>query len=56
VADPAEEHNLAATETEVVAQLTQLMERYIREGRSTRGAVQTNDVADIKWNPETEVQ
>lgn len=43
-ADPAEEHNLAAEEPELVERLTALMERYIQEGKSREAARGANDV------------
>ncbi|MEY4034752.1 MAG: Arylsulfatase, partial [Verrucomicrobiota bacterium] len=42
-ADPAETKNLAEQHPEVVARLTQLLERQIAEGRSTPGPRQAND-------------
>ncbi|MCB0628264.1 MAG: sulfatase-like hydrolase/transferase [Saprospiraceae bacterium] len=44
VADPSEQHNLAAEEPEVTARLTTLMEQYIRDGTSRPGAQGKNDV------------
>jgi arylsulfatase A len=41
--DLAEEKNLEREHPEIVAQLTQLMERYAAEGRSTPGAAQPNN-------------
>ena len=41
--DPEEQTNLAATEPEVVARLTALLEQYIQNGRSTPGIKQAND-------------
>lgn len=41
-ADIGETRNLQAEHPEVVAQLTQLMEKYAREGRSTPGVAQAN--------------
>jgi len=40
--DPAEKNNLAAARPEVVARLQRLMEKYVRQGRSTPGAPQKN--------------
>jgi arylsulfatase A-like enzyme len=42
-ADLAEQHNVQAEHPDVVARLTQLMARYVDEGRSTVGAPQAND-------------
>jgi arylsulfatase A-like enzyme len=42
-ADIGETRNLQAEYPEVVARLTQLMEKYAAEGRSTLGAIQPND-------------
>ncbi len=47
--DPTQKHNLYATETEKVNELTILMGRYVTEGRSTPGPKQKNDV-DITWD------
>lgn len=41
--DPAERNNLYAEYPEVVEELTELMRKYIREGRSTPGVPQQND-------------
>lgn len=41
--DGAEQHNVAASNPEVVERLTALMQRYVDEGRSTPGARQTNE-------------
>jgi arylsulfatase A len=46
-ADPGETHNLLASETEVTAKLTRLLEDYIAHGRSTPGAKQINDAAIV---------
>lgn len=43
-ADPAEQKNVQAENSEVVKQLTALMEKYIADGRSTPGPKQVNDV------------
>lgn len=43
-ADAAEKNNLATQHPDVVSKLTNLLERYVREGRSTPGLQQTNDV------------
>ncbi|MGN6543418.1 MAG: sulfatase-like hydrolase/transferase [Aureliella sp.] len=42
-ADLSEANNVLAAHTDVAAQLTALMQRYIAEGRSTPGAAQQND-------------
>jgi arylsulfatase A len=42
-ADPGETHNLQAENTELVGKLKALLDQYIRNGRSTPGAGQTND-------------
>jgi arylsulfatase A-like enzyme len=42
-ADPGETKNLQAEQPEAVARLTALLERYVRDGRSTPGAPQAND-------------
>lgn len=44
-ADPGETNNLQAAEPQVVKRLTQLMNRFVAQGRSTPGTRQTNDVA-----------
>ncbi len=41
--DPGETKNLQAEQPEVVARLTALLERYVREGRSTPGQAQANN-------------
>jgi len=41
--DIGERHNVQAQHAEIVAQLTELLETYIAEGRSTPGASQEND-------------
>jgi hypothetical protein len=43
--DIGEQHNLQADHPEIVHQLTSIMEKYVAEGRSTRGSPQKNDVA-----------
>ncbi len=43
--DPGESKNLAAEQTETVAKLTALLEKYVADGRSTPGPKQKNDVA-----------
>ena len=48
-ADPGERNNLQAAHPDVVTRLTALLERYVREGRSTPGAAQANDMpVDIR--------
>lgn len=42
--DLAETKNLVSEQPEVVARLTQLMDRFVTEGRSTPGVAQKNDV------------
>ena len=44
-ADPAEKNNLHADKPEVVAELRALLDRYVKDGRSTPGEPQKNDVA-----------
>ncbi|MDX2036283.1 MAG: arylsulfatase [Isosphaeraceae bacterium] len=46
-ADPGETKNLAAARPEVVTRLTNLLESFVSEGRSTPGETQKNDV-DVK--------
>jgi arylsulfatase A len=41
--DPAEENNLALENPELVTELTELMQKYVDDGRSTPGAKQQND-------------
>ena len=41
--DPAEEQNVAEANPDIVERLTGLMQKYIAEGRSTRGLPQVND-------------
>jgi hypothetical protein len=43
--DLAERRNLCAERPEKVAELKELLEKYKREGRSTPGAPQDNDVS-----------
>jgi arylsulfatase A len=50
--DPAQKSNQYATEAAKVTELAALMERYVADGRSTRGAKQKNDV-DIAWDKRT---
>ncbi len=46
--DPAETTNLAADRTELVAEMTALMEQLVARGRSTPGPKQSNDVP-VRW-------
>nr|MDQ3623746.1 sulfatase-like hydrolase/transferase [Verrucomicrobiota bacterium] len=48
--DIGETRNVEARETEVVARLTKLLERYVGEGRSTPGAPQTNN-GEVRLRP-----
>ncbi len=45
--DPGEEHNLIYAEPEKAEELKQLLNKYIREGRSTPGTQQQND--SVAW-------
>jgi arylsulfatase A-like enzyme len=47
--DPSERNNLQGTEPNQVRRLTGLLDRYIADGRSTRGSPQKNDVAVDVW-------
>lgn len=47
--DPTQKDNRYATESAKVMELTALMERYVREGRSTPGPMQRND-ASVIWD------
>jgi arylsulfatase A-like enzyme len=47
--DPGETTNLEAAESEWVEELTQIMIRYIKDGRSTPGLPQSNDTYDGEW-------
>lgn len=47
--DPGERNNLQAQHPEIVARLTQLIERYVADGRSTPGPKQANAVAVDIW-------
>jgi len=49
VADPGETNNVQARYPEVVERLTQLLERYVAEGRSTPGPRQTNTTTVDLW-------
>jgi len=42
--DVGETTNLASAQTDVVARLQKLLQKYIDEGRSTSGAAQSNDI------------
>lgn len=46
-ADPREQHNLQAEHPEVVEELRDLLEQYIRNGRSTPGEPQKNDGPEV---------
>jgi arylsulfatase A-like enzyme len=52
-ADPGETVNLAGNHADVVASLTDLLERYVNDGRSTPGPRQTNDTSNdwkqLRW-------
>lgn len=47
--DPGETNNLEATEVAKVAELKNLLIKYILDGRSTPGAIQENDPIDFVW-------
>ena len=47
IADPEEEHNLCSESPEIVNELTELMIRYVKEGRSTPGTPQKNDGPEV---------
>ncbi|GAB2478060.1 sulfatase family protein [Algoriphagus taiwanensis] len=47
--DPGETSNLQAEQREKVQELTALLSKYIREGRSTPGIPQANDPYDGEW-------
>jgi arylsulfatase A-like enzyme len=49
--DPAERQNVQSGNREVVARMTQLLESYSDQGRSTPGAQQKNDVAVELFKP-----
>lgn len=51
VADPAETRNLHAQRADVAAQLTGLLEQYVRDGRSTPGKPQKNDAPISLYGP-----
>jgi arylsulfatase A len=46
--DSAEKDNVAATNLEIVQRLQTILKRYVKNGRSTPGPVQTNTPAK-KW-------
>ena len=46
--DPIESKNVYREHPEIVKELKQLLQKYIREGRSTPGSNQTNDAVN-KW-------
>jgi arylsulfatase A-like enzyme len=50
--DIAEQHNVAKEHPDIVERLTKLLQRYISEGRSTPGPIQTNSVV-VKIRKET---
>lgn len=50
--DPAESMNLAPSQPEVVRKLTELLEKFIADGRSTPGQAQRNDVA-VDYHPKS---
>ena len=50
-ADVGEVKNVQADHPEIVARLTDLLEKYVAEGRSTPGLKQSNDVAINLWKP-----
>ena len=47
--DPGERNNLEAVEPDMVQELTQILIRYIQEGRSTPGVQQSNDAFEGEW-------
>jgi arylsulfatase A len=49
ISDPGEAKNLAAEQSEMVADLTALLARQVAEGRSTPGPPQQNDV-EVVWD------
>jgi hypothetical protein len=49
--DLAERHNYFAERPELVAELKALLEKYKRDGRSTPGTPQTNDVEIAGYVP-----
>ena len=52
VADPAEQKNVQAENSDVVNRLTRLMEKFVADGRSTPGPPQSNDVPVPVRKPE----
>jgi arylsulfatase A-like enzyme len=49
--DLSEQHNLSADHPDVVAELMELLRKYVSEGRSTPGPKQSNDVPVILDRP-----
>jgi len=49
--DPAESHNVQDKHPEIVQRLTELMQKYIDDGRSTPGAPQQNEGRTSLWGP-----
>ena len=47
--DPGETTNLQHDNTEIVAELKSILNRYIKEGHSTPGEPQKNDPIDFEW-------
>lgn len=47
--DPQESQNMEADHPEKVAELKQLLKRYIEQGRSTPGKAQKNDAIEFEW-------
>jgi arylsulfatase A-like enzyme len=47
--DPSETSNIYAENKEKVIELKTLLEKYIKEGRSTPGVPQKNDAIDFEW-------
>ena len=50
--DPAQRHNRYAEKPELVRELKTLLEKYLREGRSTAGVPQQNDVEIQPYSPQ----
>jgi len=48
-ADRGEQTNVAAERPEIVDRLTRVLEKYVRDGRSTPGAPQRNDTTIDLW-------
>ena len=53
--DPSESSNVQSAYPEVVEMLTQRMQTYVENGRSTPGPIQSNDV-DVRWKAKTTQQ